>query len=44
MERVRNLDKITTIKDKTYTTMIIMFWVYIVGVITGLVTMAVNLQ
>lgn len=44
MERVRNLDKITTIKDKAYTTLIIMFWVYIVGVITGLVTMAVSLQ
>ena len=44
MDRVRNLEKITTIKDKAYISLIIMFWVYIVGVITGLVTMAVSLQ
>lgn len=44
MNRVRNLNSITTMKDKAYTTLIIMFWVYIVGVITGLVTMAVSLQ
>ena len=44
MERVRNLEKVTTIKDKTYTTMIILFWVYIVGVVTGLITMSISLQ
>jgi hypothetical protein len=44
MERVRNLAKATTIKDKTYKSMIILFGIYIIGVITGLVTMAITLQ
>ena len=44
MERVRNLAKATTIKDKTYKSMMILFGIYIIGVITGLVTMAVSLQ
>ena len=44
MERVRNLAKATTIKDKTYKSMMILFGIYIIGVITGLVTMAITLQ
>ena len=44
MERVRNLAKATTIKDKTYKSMMILFSIYIIGVITGLVTMAITLQ
>ena len=44
MERVRNLEKVTKMKDKIYTSLIVLFWAYIIGVITGLVTMAVTLQ
>lgn len=41
MERMRSLEKTMKIKDFTYTSMMILFGIYIAGVITGLVTMAI---
>ena len=43
MEKIRNLDYTTTVKDKTYKTLMILFGIYIIGVMTGLVTMAMTL-
>lgn len=43
-ERVRNLTTSTKVKDKVYTSLMILFGTYILGLITGLVTMAITLS
>jgi hypothetical protein len=38
LERVRNLDKTSKIKDRAYISMMLLFLMYIAGIITGLIT------
>lgn len=38
LERVRNLDKASKIKDRVYISMMLLFLLYIAGIITGLIT------
>lgn len=44
MDRVRNLSTSTKVKNKVYTSLMILFGTYILGLITGLVTMAISLS
>ena len=43
MDRVRALEKFKKVKNATYAGMIVLFWTYIAGVITGLVTGYISL-
>lgn len=44
MERARNLEKAKKTKNYVYTAMCILFGTYIVGIITGLITLAISWQ
>ena len=43
LSKLKKLDSTAKVKDRVYTSMIILFGVYIAGLITGLVTCAINL-
>lgn len=43
MQRARSIEKAVKVKDKAYLTMMILFFSYIAGIITGLVTGAISL-
>lgn len=44
MDRYRLLEKTKSIKNKLYAALIVLFGIYITGIITGLVTMAITLE
>lgn len=44
MERTRALEKYKKLKNKAYITMLIMFWTYVAGLITGMITVAISLN
>lgn len=44
MERARNLEKAKKTKNYVYTAMCVLFGTYIVGIITGLITLAISWQ
>jgi hypothetical protein len=44
MQRARDVEKKLKTKDRAYIAMLLMFFLYIAGVITGLITCAVTLN